>query len=647
MNVTSTFSMAVQRHRAGELKEAEALYKQILAQDPRHAPSLHLLGLVALQAGRADLSVELIGQAITIQPNEAEFHLNHGVALDKLGHLEDAVNAYRRSLALKSDYTQALSNLGNALRRQGKYPDAIAMLRRALSVSPDFADAHNNLGLALQASGATNEAIEAFTQAVARSQSAEFMLNLGSALHSAGRLTDAIAIYRRILAKSPLFPEAWRSLGEALRTTGQLDDAAAACRQAVAIRPDMAPAHHELGRVLYQANDLDGAIAAYRAAIQHGDVAEYHNNLAAALYSRGDAETAAAEYRIALAMRPDYAQASNNLGSALKQLEQFDDAAAAFNRALELRPDYAAPHWNLGLLRLLLGDFPGGWPEYEWRWQVRELNPPQIKSPRPRWDGTDLNGRRILLYTEQGFGDAMQFVRYVPLVVKRGGKVILCCQPELLPLLKTVEGVEAAALMDQQTPDFDVHYPLMSLPALFSTTLADIPAAIPYLHPDPEKVQWWNQRLAGDDRLKIGLVWAGLAKHAHDRHRSIAPELLAPLAKTRPARFVSLQKGRPNSPAPQLPMEMDDWTNDLKDFSDTAALVANLDLVITVDTAVAHLAGAMGKPVWVLLQKVPDWRWMLNRSDSPWYPTVRLFRQPTRGDWLRPIAEITEALRSL
>jgi tetratricopeptide (TPR) repeat protein len=647
MNITETFNQAVQRHQAGQTAEAERLYRQILSEEPRHAPSLHLLGVMALQSDQCRQAADLIGQAIAIQPGEAEYHLNRGVALDKVGRLDEAIADYQTSLSLKADYPQAMNNLANALRRKGQYEQSIALLRRALSVSPTFSDAYNNLGLAFQAMGSMEQAIEAFSQAVTRTQKQEFMMNLGTALHQAGKLRDAIAIYRRLLARAPLFAEAWRSLGEALRLTGQLPDAVEACRQAAILRPDMAAAHHELGRVLYQLGNVDQAIASYRSALQHGDAPEYHNNLGAALQASGDVAGAAAEYRRAIALRPDYAQAHNNLGSALKNLEQFDEAAAALNRAMEIKPDYAAAHWNLGLLRLLRGDWAGGWPEYEWRWKVTELNPPRVISAKPRWDGGDLHGKRILLYTEQGFGDAMQFIRYVPQVVQRGGKVILCCQPELLPLLKTVEGIDQAVVMGQEVSEFDAHFPLMSLPMLFGTTPQNVPASVPYLRPDPEKVQAWSRKLEGETRMKIGLVWEGLSTHWHDRARSMTPEILAPLARARPARFISLQKKRPGRAQSSGAPEMDDWTDELADFSDTAALTANLDLVISVDTAVAHLAGALGKPTWVLLPRVPDWRWMLQRSDSPWYPTVRLFRQKTIGDWQAPIEEIASALPSL
>ena len=304
---------------------------------------------------------------------------------------------------------------------------------------------------------------------------------------------------------------------------------------------------------------------------------------------------------------------------------------------------------SLALALLLQGRFAEGWEAYESRRQIRRI----ARDPgfvQPFWDGSPLGGRRILLTSEQGFGDTIQFVRYAPLVAARGGRVLLQCKPELKRLLAGQCGIEQVVTPGDATPAFDVWCLLMSLPHLLGTTLQTIPAQVPYLTPDPHLIDKWGKRTAHEPAgLKVGLVWAGGAHNKNDRVRSLSLGALAPLAQVPGVRFYSLQKGAASDQArtPPAGMEMTDWTPELADFADTAALVANLDLVISVDTAVAHLAGAIGKPVWVLLPLSPDFRWLLNRDDSPWYPTVRLFRQPTRGDWASVIERVRRALHQL
>jgi hypothetical protein len=273
----------------------------------------------------------------------------------------------------------------------------------------------------------------------------------------------------------------------------------------------------------------------------------------------------------------------------------------------------------------------------------------RLRSEAPRWDGGDLNGRTVLVHNEQGFGDTIQFIRYLPEVCRRGGKIILACQRELFSLLKGFPGIDHCIANDEPTPpgsvDHQVCCPLLSLPGLLGTTAENIPADIPYLKADAEKARQWRQRLAGEERRKIGLAWAGRPNHPNDHNRSLNFSALAPLAEIPDARLINLQLGPAAGQAAESLLKLTDWTDELKDFSDTAGLIENLDLVITADTAIAHLAGAMGKRVWVLLPFIPDWRWMLKRTDSPWYPTMRLFRQRRIGDWATPIAQVAEALQ--
>jgi hypothetical protein len=352
-------------------------------------------------------------------------------------------------------------------------------------------------------------------------------------------------------------------------------------------------------------------------------------------------------YEKALKLRPNFADAQCNLGVALQETAPtLGPAIAAFEKAIAMDYNFATAHWNLGFSLLLLGDFQRGLAEYEWRWKTGTVViPRQIR--RPQWNGEPLGGRRIFLHAEQGLGDTIHMARYIPVVAQRGGTVILECPAPLIPLLKNLRGLAEIIPAGERPPDFDLHCPLMSLPLISNTTLETIPGNVPYLEPDRQLAAGWSQRMPPDpNHPRIGLVWAGQPGNKNDRHRSIRLEQFAPLATAKNARFFSVQKGgasaQTRNPPPGLTIA--DYTADIQTFADTAAMLANLDLIITVDTSVAHVAGAIARPVWILIPFRPDWRWMLDRDDSPWYPTMRIFRQKTRGDWADVIDRVKEAL---
>jgi hypothetical protein len=324
---------------------------------------------------------------------------------------------------------------------------------------------------------------------------------------------------------------------------------------------------------------------------------------------------------------------------------EFDASMDAARQAIALQPDASTAHFNLGLTLLLKGQLAEGFKQMQWRFKTPEMRSFRPKLAQPLWDGSDLPGQQILLYGEQGLGDIIMFSRYAPLVASRGARVLLMVPPPLVSLMQTLDGVESVIPATQPLPDFDVHAPLMSLPMIFGHDESTIPSKAPYLRADPVRAEAWKSRLADHlHQRAVGLAWAGNPKHRNDRNRSVPPAQLAPLAAVQSVAWVSLQKEASSSDRPNLPLL--DWTSQLSDFADTAALIHNLDLVITVDTAVAHLAGAIGKPTWLLLPYVPDWRWMLNRADSPWYPSMRLFRQTQRGDWSAPVQTIVGELSS-
>jgi len=579
-SMQQTFELALQHHQAGRLTEAEPLYRQILAQQPGHAGALHFLGVLAHQVGQNEVAVDLIQRAIALNPN----------------------------------WPQAYGNLGSVLQAMGKSDDAIAAFRQAIVLQPNYPMGYYNLGNGLQASG---------------------------------RLDEAIAAFRQAIALQPSYPQAYDNLGTALQVKGNLDEAIAAHRQAVALNPNVAQFQYNLGTALQDRGHSAQALAAYRQTIAlKPDFAQACNNLGTTLRATGQPDQALAAYRRAIAIKPDYFEAHNNLGVALQAAGQRDQAIAAFRQASAIKPDFAEARYNLSL-GLLRGDYAQGWQEYEYRWQSKEYHSARRHFAQPQWDGGPLDGRTILLHAEQGLGDTIQFIRYLPLVVARGGKVIVECQPELRRLIQAMDAHIPVVAKGQALPDFDLHCPLMSLPKAMKTMLASIPHDVPYLSADPTEVAKWRDRLAEQSSSnKVGLGWAGNRAHNNDRNRSMKLAKLAALAQVSGVQFYSLQKGDAATEAKSPPpgMELIDLTKELKDFADTAGLIANLDLVIAVDTAVVHLAGAMGKRVWTLLPFTPDWRWLLEREDSPWYPTMRLFRQPSIGDWDSVIGRVAKAV---
>jgi Flp pilus assembly protein TadD len=511
-------------------------------------------------------------------------------------------------------------------------------------------------GLADHRAGRLGAAETAYRQVLAIAPShADALHLLGVIAHQVGRNDMAIEHIRRAIALRGDFPEACNHLGAALGALGRLAEAAASCREAIRLRPNFPDAHSNLGAALAALGRLEEAAASYREALRlRPDFPEVHNNLGNTLRTLGDRAAAAESYRAALRLRPDYAEAHNNLGSVLWDAGRPAEAEACYRAAMRLRPDLPDPHNNLAQALLLAGRLREGWTEYEWRWKIRDMSGVARHFPAPPWNGEPIGDRVILLHAEQGLGDALQFCRYAPLIGS-GAKVILEVQAPLARLLSRLPGVADVVVRGDSLPAFDLHCPLMSLPRAFGTTLDSIPAATPYLAADPALIAAWHDRLAGLGGLRVGLVWAGGQRLgwpelvATDRRRSVALDTMAPLGDVPGVSFISLQKGAPASQAATPPrgMALHDFTADLHDFADTAALIEGLDLVIGVDTAVVHLAGALGKPVWLLNRFDTDWRWLLNREDSPWYPTLRQFRQPGPGDWNSVIGAVRGALQRL
>jgi len=560
-------------------------------------------------------------RALELQADFAEAAFGRGVVLQHMQRLDEAVKAYDRALSLRPDFAQAHANRGAALQSQHRLTEALVSYDRALALKPDYTEVHFNRAVTLQGLQRPEEALQSYGRALAgRPEYIDAHYNRSLLLQQLRRFDEALESYARTLVLDSNLAPAYKNRGDLLRDLYRFEEALQDYDRALAIAPGYAEAWNSRGIVMRELDRFEEALQ---------------------------------DYDRALAIAPGYAEAYSNRGVLHYALNRPQEALASFETAISIDPRYAQAHQNKAFAALLAGDLATGWAENEWRWQ-REGGPGgQAKRfDRAPWLGEhSLAGKAILLHAEQGLGDTLQFCRYASLVAEGGARVILEVPAVLASLLAGLEGVSQVISRGDPLPSFDQHCPLMSLPLAFGTTLGTVPARIPYLRSDPEKARSWREKLAQRSALKVGLVWSG-ANRPHQRTLTLRRNI--PLAALESLRhphieFYSLQKGQPGeSELARLRAEswrgpqLIDLTSELEDFSDTAALVENLDLVITVDTAVAHLAGALGKPVWLMLRFDTCWRWLLGRTDSPWYPTARLYRQQASGDW----AGVVRAVRT-
>jgi tetratricopeptide (TPR) repeat protein len=526
------------------------------------------------------------------------------------------------------------------------HPEAVALYEQARAFDPAGAAAlHPQVAPAYRQLRRDPPAVPAATRdAAARALNQE-----GVALARRGKAADAADRFRRAVHLQPDYAVAHNNLGNAYFDLGKLPEALVCFQKALRLDPAYALAHGNLGNLLFHQGQLDEAVASYRQALfLKPDFVEAHSNLGLVFLKQDRWKQAAASFRDALSHKPDFAEAHNHLARTLIDQEQLPEAVAHYQEALRHNPNLVEAHWGLSLTWLTLGNLEQGWVEYEWRW--RREGAPRRTFPQPHWDGSPLAGRAILLHAEQGLGDALQFIRYAALVKQRGGSVVVECPGPLLPLLTRCPGIDRLVAQGSQLPPFDVQSPLMSLPRLFGTTLATIPAPIPYLFPDAERVDYWRQRFAGVPGFKVGIAWQGNPRHRRDRFRSVALAHFEPLSRVQGVRLYSLQVGAGCEQLAALSgrFVVEDLGGQLDEsrgpFLDLTGILKNLDLVVTVDTALAHLAGGLGVPVWVVLSTLADWRWLRERTDNPWYPSMRLFRQPTVGDWNGVFNLVADAL---
>nr|WP_246654017.1 tetratricopeptide repeat protein [Azospirillum formosense] len=633
-------AIALDLHTAGRTEEAEALYGRILDAVPDEPNALHLYGLLCAQCGRLEQAADLLGRAVTLRPGQPEYRANLAMLHQARGNPAAAAEQYRTALRLCPDSAALAFPLAGAARQVGQGELALAAYRRTTVIQPDLA---------------------------------EPMAQAGILLRYAGRTSEALSALRRAVQLRPDHGEAWHHLGVALQRIRD-PDTVAALAQAVVLLPEDATARLNLGRVHYDAGRWGAAVAALRGALALDPANDGALELLAAARRKagGEGEAVRTLRRLlrlrpdtangwhalslsepgslvslhrALAVQPDHRGALSGLANRLRDRREIAASLRLHDRAVRLEPASAEARWNRSLARLLAGDLPGGWEDYEARWGVADFPTRPRGLPQPLWSGGEIAGQTILLHEEQGRGDAIQFVRYAPLVAARGARVFLEVGADLVPLFRGLPGVEAVFARGEPLPAFDWQCPLLSLPRAFATRLETVPAAVPYLTADPARAAAWRERLAGGG-LKVGLVWAGNPHFAGDRERSPGLAVLSPLLSVPGCRFFGLQLGPGHDELSRrsMPASFTDLAPDIRDFADSAAIMASLDLVVSSCTAPAHLAGALGVPLWVLLSHAPDWRWLLDRSDSPWYPTARLFRQPRPGDWAGVTEEVAAAL---
>ncbi len=669
-------------HAQGKLVEAEHAYAEILRLQPENFQALHLCGVLALQRGQTQRGIELLQQslkreqrqpmahrdlgnalqqlrrftealasydkALALKPDQADTHNNRGIALASLQRLDEALASYGRAIALKPDYAQAYNNRGTILSGRGRHAEALADFNQAIALDPNYTKAINNRGSVLAELGRHDEALKDHDRAIALyPQGADSHGKRGIVLVSLGRAEDALATFNRAIALDPNLSSAHDGRGTALALLGRPKEALDAHDRSIALDPDSATAHNNRGTALATLHRLADALEAHdRALALDPGSANAHNNRGTALALLERLDEGLESLEKALAIQPDLTQAHINRGTFLADLKRHDEALDSFERAITLNPNSADAHFGKSLALLVRGRFKSAWTAYEWR--KRRVAPDVFHArARPTWTGKeDIAGKTLFIEAEQGLGDTIQFCRYAILAADEGAQVILTAQTSLVRLLQTLDPRIEIAPVGSEPVLFDYHAALLSLPLAFGTEVATIPATIPYLHAEPERAAQMRARI-GSRGFKIGLCWQGSYIAGA---RSFPLRCLDSISRLPGVRLISLQKGDGVEQLDTLPDGMRVETlgeNFPEDFVDTAAAMDAMDLIISCDTSVAHLAGALGRPAWVALRYAPDWRWLLDRQDSPWYPGIHLFRQPSPGNWADLFQEIQAKLAAI
>lgn len=610
------FSIAFDLHRNGRVDEARRVYQDLLKSDPDHFDLLHLTGLAAYEEGALDESGRYFVRAISIKPDFWQIHANYARTLQDLGRLEDALACYDKAILLQPGEAQTHCDRSLVLQGLRRFDEALGDLDTSICLQPVNALAFNNRGAVLRDLGRLEEALASYDEAIRLDGAfAVAHSNRGVALRELRRHDEALASYESAIALSPDHADAWFNRCNALKDLNRLDDALASIDEALALNPRYAQAHCNRADVLQSMQRFTQALDSYDRA---------------------------------LSLHPTYAEAHSNRGEALRSLGRLDEAMASYDRAISIKQDYAEPLWNKSLVTLLRGDLREGWRLYEWRKKTKAPYGDRT-FPQPFWSGAEsLRGKSILVHWEQGLGDTIQFCRYIAALDGLGARVLYAPQKPLRGLMQSLAG--ACELVDVDDPGlrFDFHLPLLSAPHALGTDLTNIPGQKPYLNAQPDRIARWRNRI-GSEGLKVGICWQG-STGPIDAGRSVPLTAFRGLSEMPGLRLISLHRGEGEAQLRDLGARMTvetlgpDYDAGADAFVDAAAAIMCCDLVITSDTAIAHLAGALGARTFVALKHLPDWRWLLSREDSPWYPNMRLFRQPSPGDWDGVFKAIKQAL---
>ena len=603
-------SKALSAYESGDLVQTEEILRQVLDAMPDVATAWHLRGLAVQRSGALDLAANYLGEAQKRAPENPDYNRDLGAVLVALDRIPNARAMLDRAAALNADDPAVRFHLANVQSHQDEFSAAIENYLFCIERQPNAPDVYANLSAAYRSTGRIADAIASAQKAIAlRAKFPEALNNLGLALCDARDYPAAIKAFGRALDLDPGDAEILNNFGVALEADQRLDGARSALEKAVGARPGWPEALINLGNVLREQGNVSEAVDRYQEAVDYD---------------------------------PTNSRALANLGLALLNLNRFAESEQTYSKALAGDPDNADVQMSLGICQLAQGNYREGWENYETRWQASAFTAHRRNFDAPRWTGEPLTGKRILVYAEQGFGDTLQFCRYLPLLAESGAEVHFECQRALADLCRSIDGVESVIARKDALPQSDYCIPLLSLPHVLGTTFDNVPTGIPYLEADPQKTLAFRKRYKGAGPL-VGLVWLGNPNRQDDAIRSCPIDALRPILSVNGVQFASLQVGISHE---DIPAGLEDLGSDFTNFADTAAAVEALDLVITVDTATAHLAGALGKPVWVMLGHHADWRYLADRADSPWYPTMHLFRQATPDDWLGLAQTVAQQLQA-
>ncbi len=648
---TELFATAVQLHRMGMPEKAARLCQQIVQQDAQHHPAWHLLGEICYQQRRFPEALQFLQKALQIQPGAAVL-FTLGNVWNALGQPQNAVSCFQAACQYQPGFVEAWINLGILFFLQERYRESLDALKEALRLQPDQAAAHFYAGNNYYQLRDYPKALRHYQEVLRIAPDfpdPDFYFQFGNTLKMLKKYDQALPHYQKAIQLRPTMVVAYNNLGSTLTEMGKRREGIDCYRTCLKIDPSHVETHFNLANALKEEGQIDEAVRHYQRAIQlDPGCYQAHYNLGKVLTDQGRLEEGLRHFLRALQLQPAMAAARINAAYLYQELGEAEKALDFLEEGLHRHRQHVEMRWNRSILLLLLGRYAEAWDDYEMRWKRGSLKPRTFT--QPVWTGEPLPEGTLLVYCEQGMGDAIQFVRFLPRVRRRVGRLVLECPAALKTLLATIPEIDEPVTFGEPLPHFDRQIALLSLPRIFRTSLETIPNRVPYLGVPPEKRAFMEANLPlSSTTLNVGLVWRGNPRHPKNRDRSCPLDHFAPLASLPGLRLYSLQKETEQGELERVfpGGEVTDVAPLLNDFADTAAAISLLDLVISVDTSVAHLAGALGKPVWILLAYAPDWRWLLHREDSPWYPTARLFRQPGRGDWNTVIQKLQKQLQTL